>query len=137
MLCDSTLDALEMRNRTRQVLTEFCFPSLFIVGNPLPVARSEYVGIDSSVLGLGFEESGCFESFHSRLFEQHVQVEQITALETLQDTSQLLCCDLEGRVYMNSRLLGQVRPTRQQGSVLGVDDILIIGDVEFERPIST
>ena len=72
MLCESALDAFEMRSRIRQVLTELCFPSLFISRNPLSVARRESAGIDSSVLGLGFEESGCFGSFHSRVRQRPV-----------------------------------------------------------------
>ncbi len=88
------------------------------------------------MLGFGFKKSRRFPNLDSRLVEKHVQVEQITALESLQNTPQLLRCNLEWRVDMNLCRLGQIRPPKQKGTVLSVYYILIIGDIEFERPLT-
>ncbi len=83
------------------MLTELRLPPLLILRDALSVAQAERVRIEASVPGLRLEKGRCFSRLDPRFFKKHVQVEQITALETLQNTPQLLCRDLKQRVDMN------------------------------------
>ncbi len=79
-------DTPEMRHGTWQMLRELRLPPLLILHDAIFVAQSERVRIEASVPGLGFEKGRCLSRLDLRFFKKHVQVEQITALETLQNT---------------------------------------------------
>jgi len=80
------LDLFEMRHHLRQMLTELRIPPLLILNQTLTVACRKQSGFEAAVLGFGLIESRRFPCVDSSLVEKHIQVEQITALESLQNT---------------------------------------------------
>lgn len=135
MTGEPTLDAVEVRHVAWNVFLQLRFPPLPVLAYSRAVLRFEARRIEPPMPRLRLEDDDRFGRIDLR-FEEKVQIEEIAALQALQDAPELFASDLQKCVNAHCSIIGQIWPARQESTKLRFYHEFVVSQVELELPLA-